>query len=578
MEKKNLLLIPAVTISCFLFGGCGNNDNAEISIPQLTPAKTGTLNICNEIAAQYHFKNTVITDSKMIAAGNVEYNATESYRAPEHCLVKGYMNERIGTGIAGDTRYAIGFEMRLPTNWNGRFYYQANGGLDGSVAKAVGRLLFSGGPDSAALNEGFAVISSDMGHPAPTPHFGLDPQARQDYGYNAVAELTPMAKNLIEKAYGKQPDRSYFAGCSNGGRHTMVAASRYADMYDGFLVGNPGFNLPQSAVAQLYGIQEYSKLVEFDGADILATLQKAITPEEFSLVSQKVLEQCDALDGLNDGMIANTYACQKAFDLERDIPTCSNLRDNTCLTAEQKQVLGNIMAGPHNSKTGEAIYADFPYDAGIGAKDWANWEYSMALTRDSGAVGFIFSSPPTPFNGESEQSSLDFIQSFSMDDDAQRIYATDSIYAESGVDFMTPPHPTDLTTLKNRGAKMMIFHGTSDPVFSVNDTVNWYNDLGNANAGHAQTFARLFLIPGMNHCGKGPTTDKFNMVRALVDWVEKGVEPQSITAAVRAENTELPSDWSKSRTRVLCPYPQFAKYNGIGNIEDAANFTCVTPE
>ncbi|MCK7631483.1 tannase/feruloyl esterase family alpha/beta hydrolase [Shewanella sp. JNE10-2] len=578
MKKKNLLLIPAVTISCFLFGGCGNNDNAEISIPQLTPAKTGTLNICNEIAAQYHFKNTVITDSKMIAAGNVEYNATESYRAPEHCLVKGYMNERIGTGIAGDTRYAIGFEMRLPTNWNGRFYYQANGGLDGSVAKAVGRLLFSGGPDSAALNEGFAVISSDMGHPAPTPHFGLDPQARQDYGYNAVAELTPMAKNLIEKAYGKQPDRSYFAGCSNGGRHTMVAASRYADMYDGFLVGNPGFNLPQSTVAQLYGIQEYSKLVEFDGADILATLQKAITPEEFSLVSQKVLEQCDALDGLNDGMIANTYACQKAFDLERDIPTCSNLRDNTCLTAKQKQVLGNIMAGPHNSKTGEAIYADFPYDAGIGAKDWANWEYSMALTRDSGAVGFIFSSPPTPFNGESEQSSLDFIKSFSMDDDAQRIYATDSIYAESGVDFMTPPHPTDLTTLKNRGAKMMIFHGTSDPVFSVNDTVNWYNDLGNANAGHAQTFARLFLIPGMNHCGKGPTTDKFNMVRALVDWVEKGVEPQSITAAVRAENTELPSDWSKSRTRVLCPYPQFAKYNGIGNIEDAANFTCVTPE
>lgn len=578
MKNLNFLLISTAFVSCVLLCSCGDNDSNNTSNPQLTPATPGTLKTCDEITSQYSFKNTTITGSKIIAAGDVEYSSTETYHAPEHCLVTGYMNERIGTGIAGDTRYAIGFEMRLPTNWNGRFYYQANGGLDGSVAKAVGRLLFSGGSDSAALNEGFAVISSDMGHPSPTPLFGLDPQARLDYGYNAVADLTPMAKNIIEKAYGKQPDRSYFAGCSNGGRHTMVAAARYADMYDGFLVGNPGFNLPKAAVAQMYGIQEYSKLVEFDGADILTTLQTAITPEEFSLVSKKVLEQCDVLDGTSDGMIANTYACQKAFDLERDVPTCSNGRDNTCLTAKQKQVLGNIMSGPHNSQTGEAIYADFPYDAGIGSSGWSEWEYFMALNRDPGAVGFIFSTPPTPFNGESELSSLEYVQSFSMDNDVQRIYGTDSIYSESAIDFMTPPHPTDLSVLKSRGAKMMVFHGTSDPVFSVNDTVNWYNGLTNANAGNAETFARLFLIPGMNHCGKGPTTDKFNMIDALVDWVEKGVEPKNITAAVRADNTELPSNWSKERTRTLCPYPKFAKYNGTGSIEDAASFSCVSPE
>lgn len=198
MEQKNFLIIPAMTISCILFSGCGNHDDSKDPLPQLTPAKSGLLNICSEIASQYNFKNTVITGSKIIAAGNVEYSTTENYRAPEHCLVTGYMNERMGAGIAGETRYAIGFEMRLPTNWNGRFYYQANGGLDGSVAKAVGRIVFSAGPDSAALNEGFAVISSDMGHPAPTPFFGLDPQARQDYGYNAVAELTPMEKSLFK--------------------------------------------------------------------------------------------------------------------------------------------------------------------------------------------------------------------------------------------------------------------------------------------------------------------------------------------------------------------------------------------
>ncbi|WP_281047809.1 tannase/feruloyl esterase family alpha/beta hydrolase [Shewanella frigidimarina] len=154
------------------------------------------------------------------------------------------MNERTGIGMGGDADYAIGFEMRLPSDWNGRFYFQANGGLDGSVQKAVGRFLKSASKDSGALKKGFAVISSDTGHASPAPLFGMDPQARLDYGYNAVAELTPMAKSLIETAYGKQPDRSYFGGCSNGGRHTMVAATRYADLYDGFLVGNPGFNLP----------------------------------------------------------------------------------------------------------------------------------------------------------------------------------------------------------------------------------------------------------------------------------------------------------------------------------------------
>jgi hypothetical protein len=173
-----------------------------------------------------------------------------------HCLVKGSMHRRKGS----DGRdYAIGFEMRLPQDWNGRFYYQGNGGLDGNVQPAVGAL--GGGPLTGALKQGFAVISSNAGHTGPqTPYFGLEAQARLDYGWQATAKLTPMAKALIGSAYGKGPDRSYIGGCSNGGRHAMVAASRLGDAYDGYLVGAPGYRLPSAAVAQLWGAQQWAPL------------------------------------------------------------------------------------------------------------------------------------------------------------------------------------------------------------------------------------------------------------------------------------------------------------------------------
>ena len=148
--------------------------------------------------------------------------------------------------------------MRLPNAWNGRFFYQANGGIDGSVGTATGSVNGGAGLTNA-LNMGFAVISSDAGHlGSQGPTFGLDPQARLDYGYQAVAALTPMAKSAIASAYGKGPDRSYFGGCSNGGRHTMVAATRYADQYDGFLVGNPGFRLPLAAIANMAAYRAYA--------------------------------------------------------------------------------------------------------------------------------------------------------------------------------------------------------------------------------------------------------------------------------------------------------------------------------
>ena len=234
--KRALRICTAVMgAATVLLSGCG-----EAFPPQLSAAVPATFSgDCTTLASSIRgLSGTVITASSTVADGTVLSNIA----MPEHCLITGKMNERVST-VDGATYY-IGFQIRLPKYWNGRFYYQANGGTDGAVSNAVGAL--GGGPITSALSKGFAVLSSDAGHQSQTtPFFGLDPQARIDYGYNAVAQLTPMAKNLIRQVYGKAPDRSYLGGCSNGGRHALVAATRYGDMYDGILAGAPGYNLPK---------------------------------------------------------------------------------------------------------------------------------------------------------------------------------------------------------------------------------------------------------------------------------------------------------------------------------------------
>ena len=141
--------------------------------------------------------------------------------------------------------------------------------------------------------------------------------------------------------------------------------------------------------------------------------------------------------------------------------------------------------------------------------------------------------------------------------------------------FMTPPNPTNLSTLRNRGAKLMVYHGSADPVFSYNDTQSWYNGLAAANGGDASNFARVYPVPGMNHCAGGPATDQFDMLTPLVNWVEKGQAPESVVATARtaAQNADL-GMIPAGRTRPLCAYPKVAKYKGTGSIEDAANFSC----
>ncbi|MCE0537979.1 tannase/feruloyl esterase family alpha/beta hydrolase [Kineosporia rhizophila] len=508
----------------------------------------------------FRHHGTRITAAEVVSAGTL---TNAGGPVGEHCRVTGRMNERVSP-VDGQT-YAIGFEMRLPLEWAGRFLYQANGGIDGQVAPAVGN--FTGGQLRSGLQMGFAVLSSDAGHTgAQNPLFGLDPQARLDYGYQAVGSLTPMAKQLVRAAYGRGPDRSYIAGGSNGGRHTLVASARYADQYDGFFAVAPGFNLPLAALAQIWGAQQWATIAPDRG-----NLESALPMAQRRLLADSVLRTCDRLDGVRDGMVQAPGLCRSVFDVKRDVPTCPD-----CLTPAQKKVVQKVFDGARTSD-GRRIYSPFHYDPGVATTGWADWKFRNSVSLDPVAHAFVFRTPPA--NPSVLQDTRGYALGLDVDAEFPRLFATQGVYTESAMSFMTPPDAAQLNTLRQRGAKMIVAHGVSDPVFSAMDTGRWYRELDRASRGRADAFVRYFEVPGMGHVRGGPATDQFDGLGALIRWVEGGQAPEKIVATARGAgnpggtNPEVPATWAPDRTRPLCPYPSVARYRG-GDVEKAASFAC----
>ena len=509
---------------------------------------------------------------------------------PAACVVTGDANARVG--VDGKA-YALGFEMRLPANWNGRFLHQVNGGNDGEIVPALGdpkNMNAVGGV--SALARGFALLSSDEGHSGKDPAnaafglaagaaFGVDPQARADYGYAGDAVLGPIGKAIVARFYGVAPARSYMMGCSNGGRHAMVAASRMGAAYDGFVAGDPGFELPRAAVQHAWDVQSFLTV----GPDI----QKSFSANDMAIVSHKIIEECGTLDDAHDGMIRDIRACQKIFHLA-DLQ-CAGEKTDACLSAAQVKALTRSFAGPTNAK-GEHLYSDWPFDVGMSGENWRFWKVfsgvppwrgnPLIATMGAASLSLIFTTPPSPTAGDPD-ALLAFLARFDFDRDAPKIYAKGTfnldgkevVYPESAWEVMTPPDvdsPT-LAAMKASGHKLIVYHGQADPVFSFNATARWYDKLDANSGGAAAAFARLFAVPGMNHCAGGPAADQFDALGAIVDWAENGTAPDAIEASVRADNKELPPEWSKTRTRPLCPWPKAARYIG-GDIEKAASFAC----
>ena len=560
--KTRFALIGAGVVCVASFGPSSFGDDA---LPRLSAATGATLSSCARIATEFQFPQTTILSAAAVPSGELKWAGRA---IGEHCVVRGEMHRR--TSRQDGKSYAIGFEMRLPNAWNGRFFHQANGGLDGSVATALG----GGGPvPTPALEQSFAVISSDAGHSGSNdPTFGIDLQARLDYGYEAAAKLTPMGKALIAAAYGKPPDRSYFGGCSNGGRHTFVAMTRMPEQYDGYLAGAPGYRLPLAAIANQFGAKQYAA-VATDPSD----LGTAFTTAERATVSAAVLVRCDALDGGTDGMIQDTTACQAAFDFDRDVPTCVGVRDGACLSSAQKAAIAPIFSGAVDGQ-GHAFYASFPFDSGHNSADSSFWEFFVPLKIDSAATAMIWGVPPA---GPATFDGAAYALSTPIDTMLAAVAATNETYTESALSFMLPVRPTDVAALKSRGAKVMVYHGVSDAIFSVNDSTTWYEGVREANGGDASDFARFYRVPGMAHCAGGPSTDQFDLLTALVGWVELGRAPDRVIAHARGAgnavgvNPDVPSTWSPSRSRPLCPYPKVARLiAGATDLETADSFHC----
>lgn len=511
-----------------------------------------------------------------------EFKPNPTPRLKAHCLVDAIMAER--TGIDGQ-HYAIRFRMRLPLDWNGRFLFQGGGGTNGNIGHALG-LVPGAGLTDPALNQGYAVVSQDSGHDNATNTdparggpmaFGWDPEARRNYAYASLQSIAEGAKALVGGFYGRAADRSYFAGCSKGGQEGLTFAQRFPETFDGIVAGAPGMSLPRAALAQNWDVQMFSTLLTADAAGRRSVfdLAKVFSEQDFTLVRRAVLDACDADDGVVDGIVGRYAHCSPArVEKALEKVTCGTGKGGVCVTTAKLTALMRSLAGP-KGKDGAALYTDWPWDTGIGSQDWSVWKLGLAqppmpplnVVVGGGALHGIFSTTPRSL-GAGPQEIFEQQLAFDFIKDGDLIYRVSAPFTASAWEEMSARSP-DIDGFRARGAKLIVPHGVSDPVFSIHDTVSWFREVDSRYTGRAGDFVRVFPVPGMGHCGNGPATDRFPAFQAMVDWVEKGKAPDRMTAAAGPD-----SPWP-GRTRPLCSYPAYARYDGKGDKEAAESFQCV---
>lgn len=510
---------------------------------------------------------------------------------PEHCEVFGRLRERPG---AYGQAYAVKFHLRLPSLWNGRFFFQGGGGSNGVIGDALGTL--PGERPTNALALGYAVVSTDSGHDNALNRdpdrqgvlaFGWDPQARLDYAYAAFAEVARAAKAMVADYYGAPPRYAYFVGCSKGGQEGMAMSQRFPDLFDGVVAGAPGFSLPKAAIAQAWNTQAFARAALALGAKDASgrpLVNRAFSDADLTLASRAIGEACDGLDGARDGLVADFAACTEA----RVRPAltriaCRGVKTAGCLIGAQIQALVAVHR-PARDSSGRPLYASWAWDTGLGGEGpngpmtgWRDWQLgAYAAERNNSrhvllgapSLSANFTTPPTPVR-DTPEAYLDYVLGFDFDRDAAKIFATDRTFPVSPWEAMSATS-ADRTAFKRRGGKIIIYQGVSDPVFSIVDTLDWWKRLDAAERGRADAFVRIFPLPGMGHCRGGATTGRFDAFAALIDWVENGRAPDRLVAEA-GPDTPWPG-----RTRPLCAWPAFAAYSGRGSLERSDSFTCRT--
>jgi feruloyl esterase len=429
---------------------------------------------------------------------------------------------RIAATLTPTSDSDIKIEVWMPVSgWNGKFQAVGNGGWSGAIAYSA---------MAAALASGYATSSTDTGHAGSSASFALGhPEKLIDFGYRSVHEMTVTAKALIKAFYGDAPKLSYWRGCSAGGRQGLKEAQQFPADYDGIIAGAPAADWTGRASTAM----RIALAVHRDAASYLPR-------EKYALLHTAVLDRCDTLDGVKDGVLENPRRC--TFDPA--VLECKGADGSSCLTSSQVAAARQIYSAATNPRTQREITGLEP-GSELG---WATWGGAQPFAIGLEHFRYVVFRDPN----------WDFRQ-FNFGTDVVKAEETDA----GTINALDP----NLRAFFTRGGKLLQYHGWSDPQISPGNSVQYYQRVSEGDLDRFRNSYRLFMVPGMAHCSGGDGTSTFDVVSALEHWVESGAAPDRIEAS-RVRDGKI------DRTRPLCPFPQIATYRGTGSTDDASNFAC----
>lgn len=429
----------------------------------------------------------------------------------------------------------------LPDDWNGRFLMGGAGGFVGSVENQ----------QESVVHEGYATVGTDAGHsshPLLAAWALRDDRRIADYGHRAVHRSAEITKALIAAYYGRPPERSYFIGCSNGGREALMEAQRYPADFDGIVAIAPAFNFLELAAAFIRNVQ-----AQYPTGDVDAPV---VTPAVLRLLAARVTQRCDAIDGVRDGTLENPEAC--TFTLA-SLPACANdVAMDGCVTRAQRAALRTFTTP---MTAGTLRYPGWPFGDEADPAGWEAWITGPVASL----VTLTGRTAPTVQGAFGTQ----FFKYFVYGDSAWRYVGYDlTRAARDGAKVSAEVSATnpDLSAFRARGGKLLLAHGWSDPALSARSTIEYFRAVQRRTP-QASSFTRLFLMPGVLHCGGGSGCDDVDYRGVIVRWVEQGEAPSRIVAR-KLRGTQV------VRTHPLCAYPMSARYDGVGSTDDAAAFSC----
>jgi hypothetical protein len=475
---------------------------------------------------------TLVTDDNPSVNATIESAALETTNDVPYCLVKVLVPETIHIWVG------------LPTDghWNGRL--QSEGG---SVYAGVSTV-------PASMASGYVGITTDTGHtsihsdPSLAPLDGSfamsspgvpNTQLQIDYAYRSVHLMSVIGKQLIQAFYGVPPSYSYFNGCSTGGRQGLAMAQRYPEDYNGILSGAPAIHFDRFQAAMIW--PPMVSLLENGGA---------VPTAKLDLATNAAVAACDDLDGVVDGVLTDPRAC--SYDAEELISEGCTASDNTCLTSTEANAINKIWHGPTNEKGKKRLWYGEVRGTDLSALAGTD-PFQVAIEQPR---YWVYFDPAWDWKTELDYSSYES-------------YINDTItqMAAGGTATDNP----DLAAFRDHGGKLILWHGFVDQLIMPEGTIDYYNKVVNTlgrGYQHTQEFARLFMAPGIAHCGYGINTGPMprNPFDYVVNWVENGVVPETILASKTTDGV--------TQTRPLCPYPDVAVYTGQGSTDEAANFEC----